>query len=317
MFKLGANIVIFSNKTWKLSIVNSIEIERDIEKITTTCKVVLPKKLKWQRETSIPLKRGDKIQISLGYDNNLEEVFVGYIKKIGVRTPITIECEDSMYLLKKTNAKKKTYPNATLKQILTDQIPAGISFETYSNQSIGNYVVDCDTVAQLLGELSESGISSFFHGDTLKVGMIHDHTEAIGKKKQVLADNINIIDDSDLKWSDADEISLKIKASGTDKSGNKISVEVGDSDGDVRTFYKYNTTEAQLKSEATKKLKDWKVSGLSGSLTTFGQKYIWLLDLIKIKQDGKDKGVYKVLKNTTTYSSEGYHQRITIGGQNE
>ncbi len=44
--------------------------------------------------------------------------------------------------------------------------------------------------------------------------MIHDHTAAIGQKKQVLADNINIIDDSELKWSDADEITLKIKASG-------------------------------------------------------------------------------------------------------
>ena len=71
---------------------------------------------------------------------------------------------------------------------------------------------------------------------------------------------------------------------------------MGDDDGEVRSFFKYNTTEAQLKVEATKKLKDWKISGLSGSLTTFGQKYIWLLDLVKIKQEGIDRGVYKVLK---------------------
>lgn len=317
MLKLSANIVIFSNKTWKFSTVSSVEIERDIEKITTTCKIVLPKKIKWHKETSIPVKIGDKVEVSLGYDNKLEGVFVGYIKKVSVRTPVTIECEDSMYLLKKTNTKKKSYPNATIKQILTDQIPAGIEFETYSTQSIGNYVVDCDTVAQLLGELAEAGISSFFYGHTLKVGMIHDHTASIGQKKQVLADNINIIDDSDLKWIDADEITLKIKASGTDKAGKKISVEVGDDDGEVRSFNKNNTTEAQLKAEATKKLKDWKKSGLSGSLTTFGQKYIWLLDLVKIKQEGIDRGTYKVLKNTTTFSTEGYRQQITIGGQNE
>lgn len=317
MLKLSANIVIFSNKTWKFSTVSSVEIERDIEKITTTCKIVLPKKIKWHKETSIPVKIGDKVEVSLGYDNKLEGVFVGYIKKVSVRTPVTIECDDSMYLLKKANTKKKTYPNATLKQILTEQIPSGIEFETYSTQSIGNYVVDCDTVAQLLGELSEAGISSFFYGQTLKVGMIHDHTAAIGQKKQVLADNINIIDDSELKWSDVDEITLKIKASGTDKAGKKISVEVGDDDGEVRSFFKYNTTEAQLKAEATQKLKDWKKSGLSGSLTTFGQKYIWLLDLVKIKQEGIDRGTYKVLKNTTTLSTEGYRQQITIGGQNE
>lgn len=317
MLKLSANIVIFSNKTWKFSTVSSVEIERDIEKITTTCKIVLPKKIKWHKETSIPVKIGDKVEVSLGYDNKLEGVFVGYIKKVSVRTPVTIECDDSMYLLKKANTKKKSYPNATLKQILTEQIPSGIEFETYSTQSIGNYVVDCDTVAQLLGELSEAGISSFFYGYTLKVGMIHDHTATIGQKKQVLADNINIIDDLDLKWIDADEITLKIKASGTDKAGKKISVEVGDDDGEVRSFFKYNTTEAQLKAEATKKLKDWKISGLSGSLTTFGQKYIWPLDVVKIKQEGIDRGTYKVLKNTTTFSTEGYRQQITIGGQNE
>lgn len=317
MLKLSANIVIFSNKTWRFSIVSSVEIERDIEKVTATCKIVLPKNLKWHKEASIPVKIGDRVEVSLGYDDKLEGVFVGYVKKVSVRTPITIECEDSMYLLKKTNTKKKSYPNATIKQILTDQIPTGIEFETYSTQSIGNYVVDCDTVAQLLGELAESGISSFFYGHTLKVGMIHDHMASIGQKKQVLADNINIIDDSELKWSDVEEITLKIKASGTDKSGKKISVEVGDDDGEVRSFFKYNTTEAQLKVEATKKLKDWKISGLSGSLTTFGQKYIWLLDLVKIKQEGIDRGVYKVLKNVATYSSEGYRQRIIIGGKDE
>lgn len=317
MLKLSANIVIISNRTWKFSIVSSVEIERDIEKVTSTCKIVLPKKIKWHKETSIPVKIGDKVEVSLGYDDKLEGVFVGYIKKVSSRTPITIECEDSMYLLKKTNTKKKSYPNATLKQILTDQIPSGMEFETYSNQTIGNYVVDCDTVAQLLGELSEAGISSFFYGHTLKVGMIHDHTASIGQKKQVLADNINIIDDSELKWSDADEITLKIKASGTDKSGKKISVEVGDDDGEVRSLTRINTTLEQLKAEATKKLKDWKISGLSGSLTTFGQKYIWPLDVVKIKQEGQDRGAYKVLKNITTFSSEGYRQQITIGGQNE
>ena len=144
--------------------------------------------------------------------------------------------------------------------------------------------------------------------------MIHDHSEHIGKKKQVLADDINIIDDSELHWFDAEEINLKIKATGTDKSGKKISVEVGDADGELRSFGKLNTTEAQLKAEATQKLTEWKKDGLSGSFLTFGQKYIWLLDIVKIKQEGKDRGIYKVLKNSTTFSSEGYRQRITIGG---
>ncbi len=56
MFKLGANITIFSNRTWKFSIVSSIEIERDIEKITGTCKIVLPKKNKMAQRNIYPDK---------------------------------------------------------------------------------------------------------------------------------------------------------------------------------------------------------------------------------------------------------------------
>jgi hypothetical protein len=71
-----------------------------------------------------------------------------------------------------------------------------------------------------------------------------------------------------------------------------------------------------LKAEAQKRLTEWKVDGLSGEFTTFGAKPVYLLDLIRIKQDGEDKGTYKVLKNTITYGTGGYRQNIKIGGIN-
>jgi len=323
MFKLCANIRIISEKTWTFDKISSCEIERDIENIGTKCTLTLPKNTKWKNETKIPVKRGDRISISLGYDGELTEVFAGYISKVTTKTPVEIECEDEMYLLKLTKTKKKTYANANLQTLLEEQMPAGVKVNVYSKQTFGKYVVDQDTVAALMGDLADNGFSFFFREGVLYAGMIFDHSEQITGKKQLFIEGGvnryqtgNIIDDDDLVWNSADSIQLRIKASGTDKKGKKIKVEVGDKDGELRTFFKYNTTKEALKAEATKKLTEWKISGFSGSFTTFGARPVLLLDLIKIRtKEYPEGGVYRVVKNTISYGEGGYRQEITIGGE--
>lgn len=317
MFSLTAKITIKSEKTWVFTLISSCEIERDIENISAKCKLTLPKKTKWYNEKEIPVKRGDHIIVELGYDWNNEEVFSGYISKVTTKTPIEIECEDEMYLLKNTATKRKTYPNANLKTLLTEQCPQGLKIDVFSTQTFGKYVANTDTVAQLLGNLKENGFSFFFKNGTLYAGMIFDYNDKLTGQKQVFKDgeNGNIIDDSDLIWTDANNTSLQIKATGIDSKGKKIHLEVGDKDGEVRSFFQYNISKDQLEKEAKKRLTDWKISGFSGSFTTFGAKIVWLLDLIKIKtEEHPEGGIYKVLKNTISYSTSGYRQNITIGG---
>jgi hypothetical protein len=165
--------------------------------------------------------------------------------------------------------------------------------------------------------LSESGFTFFFKQGKLYAGMLFDHKQDIVAPKQLFkeGENGNIIDSSDLKWNTADEINLRIKASGTDAKGKKISAEVGDKDGEVRSFFKYKTTQEELKKEAKKKLTEWKIEGLSGSFTTFGAKPVWLLDRIKIQTLEHKAVVYKVTKTVIKYGTSGYRQEITIGGK--
>jgi hypothetical protein len=316
MLQLSAKIIIFSERTWTFKQINSCEIERDIEKITSTCTLTLPKRTKWEGETGIPVKRGDKISVSLGYDGELTEVFTGYIKKVNTTTPVELVCEDEMYVLKNTATKRKSYANADMKTLLTEQLPASIACEVYSKQTFGKYVVNTDTVSQMLGELSESGFSFFFKEGKLYAGMLFEHGNEITGAKQVFkeGESGNIIDSSDLEWNNAEDMSLLVKASGTNAKGEKISVEVGDKEGEVRSYFKYKTTKAELESEAKKKLTEWKVSGLSGSFTTFGAKPVWLLERIKIKLMEHPSGTYRVTKNVITYGDGGYRQNISIGG---
>jgi len=146
-----------------------------------------------------------------------------------------------------------------------------------------------------------------------------DHSEQVTGKKQTFkeagidGDTGNIIDDDDLVWNTAESISLRIQAKGTDANGKKISAEVGDPDGELRTFFKYNTTTDALTAEAKQKLEEWKVTGFSGSFTTFGARPVWLLDLIKIKTKEYPTGAtYRVTKTVISYGEGGYRQQITI-----
>ena len=59
--------------------------------------------------------------------------------------------------------------------------------------------------------------------------------------------------------------------------------------------------EAWAKQELTR----LKVDGLTGSVTTFGQRHIGLLDTVAIVIDGKRMGRYQVKANTITFGRDG------------
>lgn len=105
---------------FQMDFANNIEIDHSYKNLTKTCKITLPRNMDKQIKNlyllltegtlttlnnttikSVPLfGRGDRILIQLGYNNEFTEVFRGYITKVSLTTPIQLECEDSMFLLK-------------------------------------------------------------------------------------------------------------------------------------------------------------------------------------------------------------------------
>jgi len=316
MFRLTAKIEIKSAKKWAFDKVASAEITRDIDTLTDTCVLQLPKKITWQGESSNPLKRGDEVTVWLGYDDELQFAFRGFITTIGLKTPITINCEDYMFKLKQQAAVKKAYKSATLEQILKDQ-NLGIKYKVFGEQSIGQYRVTADTVTGLLGHLKDhGGVRSFIRIENdepvLYCGVLFEHDKT---HKQVFATGVNLIDDSQLKVQNAEDVKIKIKAVSLMPNNKKVRVEVGDTDGERRTLHAYNKTEAELKAWAEQELKRLKRDGLTGSFTTFGAELVDKLDNVGIKIDGERKGVYQTQKNVIKYSPSGFRQEITIGAR--
>ncbi len=315
MYRLTAKIEITGAKSWQLDKVTEVEITLDTEQLTDTCKITLPKKIKWDGASDIPVQRGDAVKVWLGYDDDLQLAFTGYVRDVGFKTPIVLTCEDEMFKLKQQPTEKKAYKSVNLETLLKDQ---GISYKinVMGEQSLGQYRVTADTVAALLGHLKENGIRSFFRMEggepVLYCGVLFERQES---PTQVFATGVNIISDQSLAQQKADNIRLRVKAISLMPNNKKIKVDVGDADGERRTLHTYNKTESELKAWAEQEIKRLKRDGLTGSFTTFGYKLADKLTAIGIKIDGEKKGIYQVKKNVIKYGTGGFRQEITLGAR--
>lgn len=313
MYRLTAKITIDGGRRWQLEEVTAVEITRDTEKLTDECRITMPKKVKWDGEPDIPVRRGDMVSVSLGYDGELQAAFSGYVRDVGFKTPIVLVCEDEMFKLKQQPAQKKAYRNVDLETLLKDQ-GIGCEIRVFGEQRLGQYRVTADTVASLLGKLQQQGIRSFFRTEdgqpVLYCGVLFERETS---PSQVFATGLNIIDDQSLEQQQADTMRLRVKAVSLMPDNKKVKVEVGDADGELRVLHTYNKTESELKAWAEQEVKRLKRDGLTGSFKTFGYRLVDKLDVIGMKIDGEKKGCYQVKKNVIKYDTGGFRQEITLG----
>ena len=312
MYTLSLKIEITGSRKWDIDFAHQVEVVRDMECLTDTCSITLPKRVKWDGESETPIKRGDGVKVWLGYDGQLELAFVGYVRDVGLKTPVVITCEDEMYRLKLTPAKPMAYRSVDLSTLLADQ---GLgSAKVMGEQMLGAYRVTDATVASLLGRLSENGIRSFYMmeggGSVLYSGVLFERgTQPV----QVFRTGLNIISDQNLTQQKAEAMRIKVKAVSLLPDNTKVKLELGDQDGELRTLHTYNKQEAELRAWAEQELKRLKVDGLTGSFTTFGFRLVDKLDNIGIIIDGQKMGVYQVKKNVIKFGVSGYRQEITLG----
>ena len=366
-----------SGQVLVFNIVNNVKIERSYKNLTQTAKITLPRNIQYTK-TNIqkdnlynnrgnPLadgvnsvfKRGDKVKIELGYfttsDKGLRTVFVGYIARVLPNSPVVLECEDSMWVLKQAivtypsknqliiksqgkNGKalkrpKVIGPKITLGQLLDNIIPGEVSdvididyninLGTLQNDvNIGQFIINKASVAKSLEELYHKyGFYSYFDLPTsananpiLQVGF---GANAVVTNVQTFGFQDNIIDYSNLLYQRADDIKLKVTAISIDSKTNaKIQVDVGDPDGEQRTFHTTNCSKADLTVFANLKLSQCKYEGYTGHFLTFGEPYVEFGDAVKLTNKAFPDtflGTYSVVGVTREFGLGGYRQQIELG----
>lgn len=99
--------------------VNSVTIKQSVDNLGATATVVIPRNFKRNDGKGILdcIKVGDAATIRLGYNDNIETEFTGYITNISDTTPITIELEDEWWQMKKKRLTK-SWKSPSLDEVL-------------------------------------------------------------------------------------------------------------------------------------------------------------------------------------------------------
>jgi hypothetical protein len=320
MLRLTSRITIKGTETWQFTALHSCKIVEDVASLTDTCELVLPKKISWQNAINTngkpPIKRGDAIQVELGYDGKLETRFVGFIRYVDAKTPVNIKCEDGMFLLKQKKFEPKAFKNASLKEVITYLLQgSGIKFELIDPSiMLGHYRSQKNTVAQELQEIKERFmLNSYFRlnngENVLYIGLTYPLD---GRKKHQFIHGKNIISES-FEYRDAAEIRAKVEAQSFDKKHQKIQLELGDKDGDVIKIRIDGLSKTELKKYAQQALDRYKQSGFKGSFESFGLPEVRKCDMVQLKASDGNQGTYLIKKNEIDFGQSGYRQKIELG----
>jgi len=304
-----------SGNTSVFTYVNEISIKSTWKEFVDTCEIIIPKNTEKNGKTLVTglnslFKRGDKVKVELGYYPKLETYFTGYISKINLDAPLKLFCENEMFLLKQ-NTLTKSYKNVTLKQLLTDILPAGIKFSV-PDATLGAFRITNVTPLQILEEIKKVyGMEAFFKNGVLYCGLMY--IPEFSKVFNITKER-NVIDNS-LEWQNEEDVKIKVKAISMKPDNSKIEIEVGDVGGEQRTAHYYNLTETQLREIATREITKFKYTGYRGSFRTFGNSKISHGDIINLrsKKIKEQNGTYFVDGTETTFGQGGFRQNVELG----
>lgn len=351
---------------------NNFEASDTWVDLTNQAKIIFPKNIYVRDQNQLtPLggtgtqklinnlfQRGDSVTINFGYytyqngqerlDMPAEPIFTGYISKVNSKIPIEIECEDNMWLLKQIPCKPQTWPKTKSVEELLRTLLVGTDFSVnaLANTTIGDFVIQDESVAQLLVRLQKDfRLESYFKGNELRIGFsIYNVAEA---KTHNFTFQQNIISDS-LEFQRKDDVKLSAivtsnveKTQGTNKKGQpktkleKIEIlvyanpqgefvyqrkpEGGDFpeniEGERRTMNFINITDINKLFEAGKEeLQKYYYTGFKGSFVTFAVPCVRMGDIVNIKDpimpDRNGKYIVKSVKYTG--GVQGHRQEIEL-----
>ena len=303
--------------------VNDVTIKTSYEILTDTAKIILPRKITFEgvpitTGTTTLIKRGDSVKIEQGYFPDLRVVFVGFVSKTTPKTPLVIDCEDTMFLLKESTVTN-SFTEVSLDTLLADIVPEVVTVENIAKvQNLGKITYSRVTPAAVLKEINKAyGIYSYFVLDAndnpiLKVGLASDASDTNEEEYKF---EERVIKDS-LEFQNSDDVLYRVTCiSINTKTNKKVEASSGDDDGQKKTFHYINLTVAECQGYADELVKELKYSGFRGTFTTFGEPYIRpgdIASLVSIQYPEKD-GDYQVVSVVRSFGMGGYRQEIELG----
>ncbi len=304
--------------------VNQVNVESSWDMLTDTCKITIPRKIEWEGKAlatgQMPLlQRGQKVSIELGYDDANELVYQGYIIDVSAKIPTEITCEDDFFLLKKGEFTK-SYRKVSLIQLLADLFKGtGIKYKVVADRDLGQFKISKATPAKVLNYLRENyHVKFFFRNGIFYAGLFavpelqqtHDFFfEPTAKSK-----DFQFIKENDLTFKRKEDLKIKLVGIIKQEKGKDKKIEIGDDEGETRTFHYPNISEAAVKKQLIEQLERLKYDGYRGTMTVFGVPQVQHGDLVNLydptypERDGR----YLVKKVSRSYGVQGSQQTLEL-----
>lgn len=232
--------------TFTFDFVNSVNIVSTWENLSDTAEIVMPQKCYVQGKNGTPysfigknlggnqstapiIMRGDKIEISLGYNyfdasqgvnkrvTEMNKVFSGYISEVKSKKPVTIKCMDNMWKLSQIPCINRVWTGYSVQEVV-EELLKGTGFtlkNTINGEKLSTKVnppiqTQNQTIAQALEMIQRNyRFETFFKGDVLYTGAFRYWTDDV--KEHVFRFQDNIITDN-LEYVRTDDVVLGIQA---------------------------------------------------------------------------------------------------------
>lgn len=311
--------------------VNAVSITQSVENIGATAKVTIPRNFARKNGRGLLdcIHVGDTATIRLGYNDNIETEFTGYITSIGDATPVVVELEDEWWQLKRKKLTR-SWATATLKEVLQFVFDGWTVDDRVGAKLEGGYVINNATPYEVAQGIRDSyGFSIHLNPEKKSVLAFYPyrfegfatHTYTFGTKDCTIIDRLraantypNVVK-SELKFTRKEDTPLLLTVKYTDRQGKKHQLEVGDK-GENAQRRTLNlgcniNSEQEAKQQAQAELERLSYDGYSGKITGFGIPRTAAGDALKIidPDNPEREGIYLIKSVTVSYTLGGGYRR--------
>lgn len=302
--------------------IHELEHTKSVDELGDTCIIQLPTRFTVRQNnqdkyTEEAIKIGDEVKVTLGYENKYSDCeFIGYVKKIKPTIPLQIECEDKMWLLRRKNITKAWNEGTTLKDVLQEVVkdtPVQL-VDNIIDVPLDKYIIKNANGAQVLQAIKKDMSLTVFINDDDKLYVGLQQLDTIGKA--VIYDlNYNLVENN-LEYKTKDERRIKVRYTYIGKNNERKEVEVGDADGELRTFHtSVISDETQLKELATAEIERLKYDGFDGDVKSFLMPFAtrgMTAEIIDSEHPNR-AGNYFIKKVVTTFGLGGARRTVGLG----
>jgi hypothetical protein len=302
---------------FKLTTIESVTIIRSVELLSDTAKITIPSNC-LNKSISIKnkIKRGDSVEIKLGYDKTNVQEFIGYVDNITEDNgTLVINCEDDIYTLKK-GVKNQVFTKSSVNEILKNvvsEINPTLTIVCDYEFTYDKFTVKDANAYDVVKKIQDETKANIY----IKDGKLHIHpqySEIFGHVKYNFSRNIDR-DGIELKYKEKEDKKVQVIVEYTGADGKLKKYEYGDIGGDKISIKASTSDSSSLKKIAEEHYLSKSYTGYEGSFKS------WLIPFCdagyKVTITDNDteykNGDYYVVGVNVEFSQSGGVRTIKIG----